>query len=332
MSRSSKFLWGLAIFLAGIVLGLNFEAYPIFFVLFGLMLGVSIFEPRLILVLIFLVGLIRPSFSPIQFTFLDPLEALLAEVNQSFVSSLSRVLPEPHSSYLAGLLLGARSTIPLELREAFRETGTSHLTALSGFNVTIIVGAISKIFSSIWLSIFGIFLFVLLTGASSSVLRAAIMGSLVFFARHYGYAYNIRNALVFTAAVMVFISPTILIDDIAFQLSVLATAGLIYFTGPIERRLKLLPRKLKIRDAAATTLAAQIATLPLIFFYFGTVSPVAPLVNTLVLPTIPATMLFGFLAGLAGYFGYFIGVLVAWPSYLLLSYQLGIIKLFSFYF
>src|SRR3989344_22956 len=274
-------------------------------------------------------GMVRAVHGPISFAYLDPLMFYLGEFRDMFSLKLSRALPEPHASYLGGLLVGARSQIPFEVYEAFRKTGTSHLVALSGYNVTIIVSYLGKIFSSLWFPIVGILFFTLATGAQSSLVRAALMGVLALAARGFGHEYAAGNALGAAVVLMLFFDPTLLLGDIGFQLSIAATAGLIYFSPGIARFLGRVPQVWGLRENLSLTLAAQLATLPILFYYFGTVSFVAPITNVLVLMVIPLTMLFGFFVGIAGFIHPVLAALFAQPTWLLLTYQLSVIQFFA---
>ena len=286
-------------------------------------------DRRAIVLAALCVGFVRVAFAPISFNILFALAQPLELVRDAFVVNISRVLPEPENAYLAGLLVGARSAIPASLKDAFRKTGTSHLTALSGYNVTIIVQNLGVISRSLWLPLGGIVLFVLATGAASSLVRAAIMGVLVMLAKKYGHAYSAQNALGATVAVMLFFDPTLLFHDIGFQLSILATLGLIWLSPYCERPFRWVPKKYGIRESIAQTLSAQATTLPLVLFYFGTFSIFSPLVNVLVSVTIPITMFFGFLVGTLGFLSRALSFIPAWPAFLLLHYQLAVIQFFA---
>ena len=160
-------------------------------------------------------------------------------------------------------------------------------------------------------------------------MRAAIMGGLLILARHEGRNYRITNAIIFAGAVMLFFNPYLLRYDAGFQLSFLATFGLVYLLPYFEKWFAGLPNFLSFRDNLAATLSAQIATFPVIFFSFGSVSLIAPLANVLILPFIPLTMLFGFLAGIVGFVSLNLTYIFVFPAWFLLSYQIWLVKLLS---
>lgn len=337
MHRSRILFWALIAFLAGVGFTSLFLLAYWLFLFFSGALAVFVARaflesrriPAAIILGAFLFGIARGVGEPVSFAFLDTPRHSLEAVRDGFIENISRALPEPQAAYLAGITVGARSDLPYDIKQAFRQTGTSHIIALSGYNVTIVAEYMAKLFGSVWLSVAGIILFVLATGAASSVVRAAIMGVLVLVARSYGRDYNIQNSLLVAVALMVFADPSILFGDIGFQLSVGATAGLVWLEPRLTRHLSRVPKRFGIRESLSATLAAQAATLPLILYYFGRFSILSPLVNVLVLGAIPATMFFGFVIGVTGFLHPYIALIAAWPAYLLLSYQLWIIQFFA---
>ena len=258
---------------------------------------------------------------------------VLSRVKHAFEEKIEVVLPEPHAAFLKGLLLGDRESLPPNLVEQFKITGTTHIVALSGYNITLIGRSLMNLFLwftiwfqlSFWLALTAILLFVVMTGASASVVRAGIMGILVLVAQKEGRMYAATNALVCAAALMVFQNPFILRFDAAFELSFLATLGLILLSPHVERlvnrfwREKRLPR---FRSIFIETLSAQIMVLPLLVYLFGRVSLVSPLSNVLVLVAVPHAIGIGFFADGAGR-------LVGAGAWLLLSYIMFVIDIFS---
>ena len=261
----------------------------------------------------------------------------LFRIKHSFEEHISRIIPEPEASFLTGLLVGSKSKIPQDIIDAFKNTGTTHIIALSGFNITIIADSFQRLLqvltvgagASFWLTASGIILFTMMVGGSASIIRAAIMGLLVLIARREGREYQAQNALLFAAACMVFLQPKILRFDVGFQLSFLATCGLLFLSPILQRWFKVLPNILAFRDNLATTLAAQIFVLPILLSNFGTLSLISPVVNILVLSVVPLTMLVGFIAVVLSFFVYPLGMVVGGIAYGLLWYQLSIIEFFA---
>lgn len=261
----------------------------------------------------------------------------LFDIKHAFERNIELALPEPQAAFLKGLLLGSRSGIPEDVQEQFRITGTTHIVALSGFNITIIAESLARMLQLaslgpsliFWIASTIIVLFVLMTGASASIVRAGIMGILILIARKEGRQYLAVNALLFAGSVMVFENPKILRYDPAFQLSFLATLGLIYIAPRLDIAWKKVPVLFGVKENLITTLAAQLAVLPLIAYYFGSVSLISPVTNVLILAAIPFTMFFGFIAALAGFLNTGLSVAVGAIAYVLLSYQLSIVDLCS---
>jgi len=227
----------------------------------------------------------------------------LLQVKYAFIGRINIVLKEPKSSLLLGILIGARKSLPQNVTDDFTTVGLSHVVAVSGYNISIIIGALggllAKLFgrkASLWLSLLIIAGFVVIAGASASVIRAALMGLLLLLSFRFGRLYAITPSLCFAAFLMLLLNPKILYWDVGFQLSFLATMGIIYFVPVLERLTDGWPNPLNTKSILLTTMAAMVATLPLIMFNFGRLSTVAPLVNILVLPIIPEAMLFGFLS------------------------------------
>ncbi len=238
---------------------------------------------------------------------IDPVRTAIHGAKLWFQGAVNGILPNPEAPLLAGLLLGSRDDIPAALKQSFRVSGTSHIVAVSGFNVTVVVMVIASFFrllplprvARLAMIVIAIGAFVTLTGASASVVRAGIMGSLAIVGKESGRLGDALHALILSAAAMVVWDPRI-IASIGFQLSVAATLGLILLSEPIERLLRFVPTVLGLRGSLSSTLSAILMTQPLITLYFLQLSLVAPLVNLVVLPLIPLAMLTGFCAALAG--------------------------------
>jgi competence protein ComEC len=258
-------------------------------------------------------------------------------IKEKLVATVNRILPEPQASFLGGLLYGARRGIPQDLMNLFSVTGTTHIIAISGYNITILAALLMKLTKGIglarkksfWIALFGIVFFVILTGASASVVRAAVMGCLVLLASQVGRVSKITNALMLTAAVMLFVNPKILAFDVGFQLSFAATVGLVFLSPIFEKYLAKLPSVFGVKESLTTTLSAIAMTLPLILYTFGRISFVAPLANMLILPVIPLTMALGFVAVLGGLVYAGLGQALAWLAWFFLSYIIKAVEILS---
>lgn len=262
----------------------------------------------------------------------------LIALKKGFERNIGQALPMPHSAFANGILLGDKSGFSGDLKQAFISAGVSHLVALSGYNISIIAIFISFIFGylflsrkklAFWATLLLVALFVLMVGASASIVRAAVMGMAVLVARYFGRGHQAGRLLIFAAFIMVLINPKVLIFDISFQLSFLAMLGLIYISPWLEQKLKRIPEFWKFKESFISTIAAQVAVLPLLFYSFHQISIVAPLTNTLIMPFVPYAMFFGFIAGSLGFIDNLSAQIAGAPLWLISSYQLGVIQYFA---
>lgn len=261
----------------------------------------------------------------------------LFRIKQSLEYSIDRVVTEPHAAFLKGILLGSRAAIPAWLLEMFRVTGVMHIIALSGFNITIIADNLSRTLrrfgmspqSTFWISCAVIILFTIMVGASPSIVRASLMGMLVLLAWKEGRQYQGANALMCAGVLMVLHNPAIVRFDVAFQLSFLATVGLLFVAPRIQRALIYVPEFFGMRSSLASTLAAQCMVLPLLVYYFGELSLISPLTNLLILSLMPLTMFFGFISAIAGMVWMPAGLAFGGIAYVLVSYHIAVVTLLS---
>ncbi len=254
----------------------------------------------------------------------------LLKIKTAFSDRIAKYLSEPQASLLLGILIGARKTLPQNIVENFNQTGVSHIIAVSGFNITIIISglmAFSYLFGrrlSFWISLFLIFAFTIIAGASASVVRAAIMGGLLLLAMNIGRQYKIVPSLFLAALIMLAINPKILFWDIGFQLSFAATLGIVFFVPEFSKHLENSEDFFGLKPLLITTMAAIISTMPLVLLHFGRLSLVAPVVNLLILPFLPYIMLLGFLVALP-----VLGAGCAFAVNLLLIYVLKVTSFFA---
>lgn len=273
---------------------------------------------------------------------------------------LNQQLPEPYAALANGMLLGIESGIPDELYEQFNLTGSSHVIVISGSNVALIAGillalgrrALSKR-RALWPALLGIALYALLVGGDAAVLRAAWMGALYAIATTLDRRNTALVSLAFACWVMTIANPLTL-WDVGFQLSSAATAGLILFSpaivaafqwisptwitsGPLTGSLEIggLDVAAKgrtliqgiLQDGLMVTIAANIATLPLVLYYFGRLSLISLATNVLIAPAQPFIMLWGS-AGLAlGLLGLTaIAQMVLWIPWLCLVWTVTVVR------
>lgn len=250
----------------------------------------------------------------------------LYQISERSEEILGKLLTEPEASFAAGIILGSKRNIPQNFSDALNTTGLTHVIALSGYNVTIIIFVLSEILSNYFnkrsvflIALLLIIMFVIMTGASSSVIRAAIFSLSLAFGRLIGRRGDLTNLMLLAAVFMVLFNPFILMNDIGFQLSFLAFSGLIYLSPILNIFFqKSFMRKIPeiVSSTLRETLSAQIMVFPIILFYFGRVSIISPLSNILILWLIPLAMLLSFLVGLFGFVFQPLGTLMAllaWP-------------------
>ncbi len=265
----------------------------------------------------------------------NSVKRFLIDLRERFASRIKENLTEPHASFLSGLLFGAKGSLGEKIEDDFRDSGLIHIVVLSGYNVTIVAESMMRSLGFFpplirgGVGVLGITFFLLLAGAGASGTRAAIMAVLVITARTTGRVYEVTTSLALTAFVMVFIHPYLLLSDRSFELSILATIGLIHVAPFFERVVRFLPETFGLRFIASATLGTQLLVLPLLLYTTGEISFVSLPANLLVLPLIPLTMFFGFITGLAGFFGGFVAAPFSWVTYFLLEYELGVAQFFS---
>lgn len=262
----------------------------------------------------------------------------LIEFKKSIIVQFKKFLPSDSAALLSGLTLGWRGDFTDDFKREMSLSGTTHMVALSGYNITILVLVVAGIFgywlsrrATFWLTSIVIVLFILMVGSEASVIRAAIMGFLALFAKEAGRRYSIRNAVALTAAAMIIIDPGT-IFDIGFILSFLSLIGIILLEPAITRFLRMEEKPksfMSWRENALTTLSAQLAVAPILIMVFGNFSLTSILANVLILEFVPLTMLGGFILALAGSIFYYSGFLISFFENIILKYELQVIKLFA---
>lgn len=256
-------------------------------------------------------------------------------LRRRFTAGLQSVLPEPQASFGAGILIGQRSTIPEATNDQLSITGLTHIVAVSGYNLTIIVVAVRQLLGkrSKFQSTIGAVLlmasFVLITGFSASIVRAALVSSLSLLAWYYGRTFKPLLLISFAAALTAWWNPFYIWSDLGWYLSFIAFFGVL-MVAPLALKVVSKRDEPKLLAALITeTVAAQIVTLPLIMYIFGRVSLIGLLANILVVPLVPLAMLLTLISGLAGMWVAPIAGWFAWPSRILLVYMLDITAVLS---
>lgn len=225
----------------------------------------------------------------------------LIDFKQSIIKNIDKIMLEPQASLLVGILFGSDRLFSSDFEESIRISGVSHIVAASGYNITILVIFINKLFLflpkkiRIIFSLIVIWLFAILSGFSASIVRACIMSSISLFSLFWGRVNSMHISLPLASAIFIFLDPLI-IHDVGFILSVSATLGLVYISPVLLDLRKRLLKKLKFLDEyVIPTMSCTLSTLPISLITFKTFSIWSVAVNALVLPVIEGTMLWGVL-------------------------------------
>lgn len=235
------------------------------------------------------------------------IETILSKWRSAMSSRIDRLISGDEGALLAGILYGERG-LSAEENTAFRMAGMTHLIAVSGSNISIVIGLFVPILlalghhrkTAIWFSGLGVLLFALFVGAGASVLRAALMGWIAILARAFGRRADAHHLLLLVGTMMIVFDPWALGYDAGFALSFLATWGLLVPGQVIAKRLVWIPETGGLREAFSTTLSASIATAPYSLWVFGSVSLLGLITNFVAIPLSAFAMGWGALACVAG--------------------------------
>lgn len=244
--------------------------------------------------------------------------SLLYAGKHAFERSIDSSLTEPSSGFLKGILLGV-DALPSDIELDFIAVGIIHIVVLSGYNITLVAEWVGKFLE--WLRVrakprhalaaLAVVLFVVMTGAEETAVRAGIMALILILARALQRPRDALRALALAGFAMIAWNPHALLWSPSFALSFLATLGLILLVPYIEPHLSRVPEALGLRGILASTIAAQVAVLPYILWMSGIVSPYSILVNLIVLPLMPPAMFIGFGASVLGFFSVYLALLPA---------------------
>ena len=266
------------------------------------------------------------------------IKARLLQFKDSIIGIFQSALPSEKAALLSGLTMGERADFSKSLEEKMSLSGTTHIVALSGYNISIIAWTLGLIFSGFYfsrtavfyLSVLIIILFVLMTGAEASVVRAAIMGSILLLAKEVERLFSVRNAIIIAAFLMVLHNPRVLVFDLGFQLSFAALLGIVYLLPVLQKIFGVTdPGFWRWKEHALTTLSAQLAVVPLLLSNFGVFSLTSFFSNILIAEAVPVTMGLGFIMAGLGFISDFLAQMIGLAVNLLLSYELWVIDIFS---
>ncbi len=256
------------------------------------------------------------------------------KLRKRFFAAVYSSLPEPQASLGIGYLVGVRTALPADFALALSVVGLTHIVAVSGYNLTIIVQFVKRLFSGVsayqtvlfsGLLISG---FLVMTGWSPSIMRAAIISGFSLLAWYYGRAFKPLTVFLIGAAVNAFLSPLYIWGDVGWYLSFLAFTGVLlvaplimYFTDSASKNI--------LFAVLIETLSAQLLTLPYISVIFGRLSVISPIANVLVVPFIPISMLLIFLTGVVGIISPVLALWVAVPARIIMTITVWVIEKLS---
>lgn len=267
---------------------------------------------------------------------IDMLGNGLRVIKNNFTYNITRALPEPYASFGISLLTG-KTGLTSTLMDEMRKTGTTHLVALSGFNISIIslylFGFLLflRLHRKLALGVASalVILFVIMVGGEASLVRAAVMGELMLIAQFIGRRYHLRRAILCAAVGMILFNPEVAALDIGFQLSFLSTLGITYLSPIFEKRWGGDGSFLGWRSHFYSTIASQVMAFPILITTFHTFSILSIVTNVLLLFAIPFTMLLVFITGLIGFVSTFLASVVGMLASFCIGYELAIIHYFS---
>lgn len=259
----------------------------------------------------------------------------VSELRRNFAAGMQTALPEPLAPFAMGLLIGQRTTLPKEVKQDLLMVGLTHIIAVSGYNLTIILRASQQLMGgrskrlSTLLAVGLIGVFLLLTGASASIVRAAIVSMLSITAAYYGRAFNPFNLLALAALITAWANPFYVWSDLSWYLSFLAFYGVMVLAPLVQARWPSRWCRSIVGAVALESVCAEIMTLPFVLHIFGQMSLAGLPANVLVVALIPLAMLLGTVAGLAGMLAGTMAGWLAWPAQVLLNYMLDIAHLMA---
>ena len=264
---------------------------------------------------------------------LKPFAGFGSKIRKRLIDFYQNSLPQPMSGLMSGIILGSKNSLTSNFWNRVRDTGVAHVVVASGTNITFVVSFIFGLLT-IWLPrrkaipfvLLSIILYLYISGFDAPLVRAAIMSLFTFWSQVSGRITTGWRNLLLTAGLMLVIEP-LWITDIGFLLSFVSTASIMLFNKKIESWLHRVPAF--FRQDLSTTLSAQIGVAPIIFVTFGQFNILSPLINVLVLWTVPLIMVFGTVGGVLGLVFPFIGKLILYVVYPLLWWFVRMVDLFG---
>ena len=259
----------------------------------------------------------------------NPIYQLRAKLFRFYKSAL----PEPDSSLVAGMVLGAKAGMSQDFWEALKLSGTVHVVVASGMNVTLVAGFLMAVLilviprrKAVLFAIIGVWIYAMLSGFDAPIVRAAVMGTIGFSAIFLGRINYAYRALFLSAGIMLIFYP-LWIYDLGFILSFSATLSLMLFERRINKWSRVIPGI--FREGFSTSVAAQILVAPILVFAFGSVNVLSPVINALILWTVPIVTVVGMISGIASLLAYEPARLILLLDYPLTRWFIFVVEVFS---
>lgn len=262
------------------------------------------------------------------------IKEILFRLKNRYIKNIEDTIPFPASRLASGITIAGKGALPKKIQEEFQRTGTLQAVVLSGYNTTIIAEAFMAIcsflpfFVASSIGALGIILFTIMAGGSATIVRGSIMALLVIFSKLIRRNYSVTRALLVAAFLMLTMNPMLLVFDPSFQLSFLATLGLITLSPIIDTRLQWIGSA-SVRQMVSSGLAAQLFVTPFLLYSSGELSVVALPTNFLLSLFIPITMLTCFITGALGFMSVFLSWPVSFLAFIFLWIDLTLVHIFS---
>ncbi len=237
------------------------------------------------------------------------------------ISKFQILFDKEQAGLLIALLTGQKNFMSDQAVAGFNLTGTAHMIAVSGYKLTLLmiaIGSLAAYFgrkSTLILAIATAFIYAAFAGFEPAVMRALIMSGIFLLAQKSGRKFNLLTALLLTAAILVAANPLIVRYDLGFILSFTGIIGIIIFAPLLNAFLQKVPSKFGIKEIFVSTASAQIVTMPIMAYYFHQFTPVAPIINLLIVPLLAPIIISGYFCALP-----LVGKIISWPVKIVLNY------------
>lgn len=262
-----------------------------------------------------------------------PSSGLLYQLRTKLLGFYETSLPAPHSGLVAGTVLGSKSGTSGDFYDKLKSTSTAHVVVASGMNVSLVAGFMIPLLSvfakrkiALLFTLVGIWIYAILAGFDSPIIRAAVMGSIAIYTQETGRLSTAINSLIATGILMLIVNPG-WIADVGFLLSFFATLSLIIFEKRINKLFKFVPGIL--REGLSTSTAAQIGVAPILFITFGQFNILSPVINALIIWTVPSITIVGIIGGIISLVVPAVGKIILLLVYPLTWWFVTIVELFQ---